>query len=250
MWNKPEILNAAASLLFAAAFLLAAYGAVHYAVRLPQFPLREVRVTGTLAHVTRSQLETLAEQEFKGNFFTLDLAMARAGLETLPWVRSATVRRQWPDRLEVTLEEHVPLARWGAAALVNTHGEVFTAAYDRSLPVFIGPQGSAKEIAIQYGYFRRSLAAIGQVPVQVQVSPRRAWQVRLDSGLVLVLGRERMEPRLDRFVAVYDRTVGSLQRKLDYADLRYPHGFAVRIPELKREPLEQRRRASANTKRG
>ena len=58
MWDKPDILNAVASLLFAAAFLLAAYGAVHYVVRLPAFPLREVRVNGELAHVTLEQIET------------------------------------------------------------------------------------------------------------------------------------------------------------------------------------------------
>lgn len=245
MWDKPDLLNPAASLLFASAFLLAAYGAVHYVVRLPAFPLREVRINGGLAHVTLEQVETIVRRELEGNFFTLDLAAARAAFEKLPWVRKVNVRRQWPDRLEVTLEEHVPLARWGNTALVNTEGEVFTAAYDGKLPLFVGPPASAKEMAIQYGYFQRSLAAIGQVPVQVQVSLRRAWEVRLDSGLTLELGRDSIESRLDRFIAAYDRTVNRLQRKLDYADLRYPNGFAVRIPELKREPQEKRRRGKA-----
>ena len=251
MWDKPEILNSAANVLFGVAFLLAAYGAVHYVVRLPEFPLREVHVKGELTHITLDQVETVIRRELVGNFFTLDLAAARAGFEMLPWVRAVNTRRQWPDRIEVTLEEHLPLARWGsAAALVNTYGEVFTATYDGKLPLFVGPQGSAKEIAIQYGYFRRSLEAIGQVPAQVHVSPRRAWRIRLDSGLVIELGRERIESRLDRFVAVYDRTVRPLQRKLDYVDLRYPNGFAVRIPELKFEPRDKHRRGAGNTKRG
>jgi cell division septal protein FtsQ len=342
MWDKPDLLNAVASLLFASAFLLAAYGAVHYVVRLPAFPLREVRINGELSHVTLDQVETIVRRELQGNFFTLDLAAARAAFEKLPWVRKVNVRRQWPDRLDVALEEHVPLARWGDAALINTQGEVFTAASDGApasreqgpaergggtrlrdassresgaalssagvasvsgvtspkgapvptsggapasreqgsrlrdasgresgaapssagvasvsgvtspkgapvptsggaLPLFIGPPESAKVMAIQYGYFQRSLAAIGQVPVQVQVSPRRAWQVRLDSGLVIELGRDSIESRLDRFTAVYDRTVNRLQRKLDYVDLRYPNGFAVRIPELRHDPREKRR---------
>jgi cell division protein FtsQ len=215
-------------------------------VRLPVFPLREVLVDGDLAHVTREQLETLARREVKGNFFTLDLAEVRAAFAMLPWVRRVEVRRQWPDRLEVVLEEHVPLARWGNAALVNTHGEVFAAAYDGApVPMFIGPAQSAKEVAIQYDYFLRRLATIGQVPVEVQVSPRRAWQVRLASGLTLKLGRERIEARLDRYIAVYGRTLGRLQRKLDYVDLRYPNGFAVRIPELKSDPQHLRRGGKA-----
>ena len=243
MWDKPDILNAIASVLFAAALLLVAYGAVHYLMRLPAFALREVRVNGALAHLTRGQLATLVRREIKGNFFTLDLRAARAAFATLPWVRKVDVRRQWPGRLEVALEEHVPLARWGSSAFVNIHGEVFTATYDGApvppfdgaLPLFIGPPESVKEIAIQYGYFRRRLAAIGQVPVEVRVSPRRAWQIRLASGLTLKLGRAHVEARLDRYIAVYDRTIRPLRRGLDYVDLRYPNGFAVRVPELRTE---------------
>ncbi len=216
-------------------------------MRLPVFPLREVRITQELAHVTPDQVETIVAHEFSGNFFTLDLARARAGFEKLPWVRNVNVRRQWPDRLDVTLEEHVPLGRWGSAALVNTYGELFAAAYDGDLPLFVGPPGSAKEIAIQYGYFQRSLGALGVAPVQVQVSARRAWQVRLASGLTLELGRENVEARLDRFVAVYARTVGQLQRRITYVDLRYPNGFAVGIPELAREPAPAPKRRPART---
>ena len=235
MWDRPDILNAIANTLFAAAFVLLAFVALHFAVRLPLFPLREVVVNGELAHTTAQQLEAAAKRELKGNFFTVDLAHARAVFERLPWARRVSVRREWPDRLLVDLEEHVPLARWGDTALVDTYGDVFAAAYDGELPVFIGPQGSAPEIAIQYDYFRRTLARIGRTPAQVQISARKAWEIRLDDRLVLELGREQLEERLSRFVALYERTIGPLQRRIEYADLRYPNGFAVRIPGLKLE---------------
>lgn len=239
MWDRPDILNGIANALFAAAFVFIAYATVYYAVRLPGFPLREVRITHELAHVTSDQIEAIVAHELNGNFFTLDLEHTRAAFEKLPWVRNVNVRRQWPDRLDVTLEEHVPLGRWGDAALVNTYGETFAAAYDPKLPLFVGPPGSAKEIAIQYGYFQRSLGAIELTPVQVEVSARRAWRVRIASGITLELGRDSIEARLDRFIAVYARTVGSLQRRLTYVDLRYPNGFAVGIPELAREQTEK-----------
>lgn len=249
MWDRPDILNGVANALFAAALLLGAYAAIHTVVRLPVFPLREVRVMSALIHVTPAQIETVVARELRGNFFTLDLEHARAGFEKLPWVRKVNVRRQWPDRLEVALEEHVPLGRWGNAGLVNTHGETFTAAFDGVLPLFVGPPGSATEIAIQYGYFLRSLGTIGLTPVHVQVSARRAWQVRVATGITLQLGREHVESRLDRFVEVYARTVGLLQRKLTYVDLRYTNGFAVGIPELAPEqadPPRNRLPARAN----
>ncbi|HKU69542.1 MAG TPA: cell division protein FtsQ/DivIB, partial [Burkholderiales bacterium] len=82
---------------------------------------------------------------------------------------------------------------------------------------------------------------IGQTPVQVQVNARRAWQLKLHNGLTLELGREDIEARLSRFVALHDRTIGRLERRIDYVDLRYANGFAVRVPELRHEKTEPRR---------
>lgn len=242
MWDRPDILNRISGALVGLAVVLALYGAIRYVVHLPLFPLRYVKVTAPVAHVTAAQIETIIQSSLRGNFFTLDLPAARTAFEKLPWVRSVHVRRQWPDRLEVTLEEHQPLARWGTTALVNTHGETFQAAYGGDLPVFVGPPGSAKEIAIQYDFFRRSLMPLQRKPMRVQLSARRAWEVRLDDGLTLELGRENMEARLQRFVASYDRTLGRLQRRIQYVDLRYPNGYAVRIPELKFEKAPPERR--------
>ena len=241
MWDRPALMNAVANTLFAIAALLVLAAVAIQVARLPAFSLREVSVGGELKHVTRDQIEDVVGRELKGNFFTINLAATRAAFERLPWVRQVNVRRHWPASLEVALEEHVPFARWGATAIVNTQGEVFRAAYDGTLPVFIGPDGTAREIAIQYLYFRRSLAAIGETPVEVQLTARRAWQVKLASGMTIVLGRESVEARLARFVAVHDRTLGQLGRRIDYVDLRYANGFAARIPELRHEKAEPRR---------
>jgi cell division protein FtsQ len=241
MWDKTVLMNGLAGALYAVATVLALYVAWALAARLPMFTLREVRVGGELAHVTRGEIEGVVQRDLRGNFLTLDLAATSGSFEKLPWVRKVSVRRLWPARLDVVLEEHVPLARWAGAALVNTHGEVFRAAYDGKLPVFIGPEGMAREIAIQFRYFRGSLETIGQTPVRVQVSPRRAWELKLESGATVVLGREQVEARLARFVAVHDRTLARLGRDVDYVDLRYSNGFAVRVPELRHEKAEPKR---------
>jgi cell division protein FtsQ len=245
MWDRPDILNRTANVLFAIAALALAYGAVWTVVRMPVFALRQVSITGDAHHITRAQVEAIAKDELKGTFFTLNLPRLRVAFEKLPWVREVNLRRRWPARLEVNVVEHVPLARWGNVALVNTHGEVFQAAYDGKLPTFVGPQGTSKEIAIQYDFFRRQLAAIGSTPVLVQVTARRAWQVRLDGGPTLELGREDTEARLARYLQVHERTVGALKRRIEYVDLRYANGFAVRIPELKGEPADARRAAGS-----
>ena len=88
----------------------------------------------------------------------------------------------------------------------------------------------------RYGAFRQALRPLALEPRQVLLSPRYAWQLRLSNGLTLELGRDQLKQpvleRLSRFVAFYAETLGSLDRRLDYVDLRYPNGFALRVPEI------------------
>ena len=232
MWDNAAALNRLSELLFAAVALMVLVGAVRFAIHQPVFALSEVRVVGAPGFVTLEQVEAITQRDFRGTFFTLDIERLRASFEKLPWVRKADVRRQWPDRVEVVIEEHKPFARWGNEALVNSYGEVFEAAYDGTLPVFTGPAGTVKEIVAQYDVFRRNLAAIGRTPVLVRLSPRRAWQVRLDNGMTLEVGREQVAARVARFLSAYPQTIAPLGRRADYVDLRYANGFAVRVPEL------------------
>lgn len=245
MWDKPTALTMLADLLFVAALLGVLYAGVAYAVRLPAFAINGVRVVTPVEHVTRAQIEEIVRREVRGTFFTLHLGATRAAFEKLPWVRSADVRRQWPGSLEVALTEHVPLARWGKEALVNVHGEVFEAAFDGVLPLFNGPAGVAKEMTIQYDHFRRSLAAIGKTPGAINVSARRAWQIQLDDGMTLDLGREHVEERLRRFVITYPRTIARMTHPVDRVDLRYANGFAARVPGLPPAADETRRKRGA-----
>lgn len=233
MWDNAAALRMSANFLFALAACLLLYGTAHYVVHLPVFPLRDIRVSGDVGHVTREQVEAVVSRELRGNFFTVDLEQARAAFEKLPWVRRVNVRRQWPDRLEFSVEEHRPIARWGSTALVSAQGEVFEAAINATLPVLQGPEGSAQEVVSRYQAFQGELNTVGKHIVQTTLSARRAWILKLDDGMVLELGRENIESKLASFVAAYDRTVARLPQPSKYIDLRYSNGFAVRTPGLK-----------------
>jgi cell division protein FtsQ len=233
MWDDHRLLDRVANLLFGLAVLGLSYAALMAALRLPVFPLRGVTVIGDVANTTREQVEAIAREELRGNFFTVDLEATRLAFEKLPWVRSATARRAWPGRLEVAIEEHVAVARWRDSALVNDRGEVFEAATGARLPVLIGPEGSAAEMIAQYAVFADVLRPVGRVPAEVRLSERRAWEVELDSGEVLELGRHDLIARLARFTAVYEQTVARLPRRAHRVDLRYPNGFALRQPGLR-----------------
>lgn len=245
-WDQPKVLGVTADLLNFAAAAALAFAAVMALARLPFFSLTEVQVETPLRRVTAQQIEYAVRSAVKGNFFTVDLKRVQSAFEKLPWVRRVTVRRVWPGSVAVGIEEHVATAVWkpgeGENRLVNTYGEVFTAASDATLPAFAGPEGSAPEVLARYEEFRESLAPLGRRLQKITLSPRHAWQLRLEDGLVVDLGRDqpksRAVERLQRFTAEYAALSSQIEGPVLKADLRYPNGFAVRPvqtrPEAKR----------------
>ena len=237
MWDNPRLLNAVAGFLTALALVALSGAALVAFARTPLFPLREVQVRGALAQTSRAEVEAAMQSRITGNFFAADLAVIREALEQLPWVRRVEVRRAWPDRIDVAIEEHVAFVHWGEAALVNPDGERFPATLDAPLPRFHGPDGAEREVTRRFREFARLVAPLGVRVERVTLSSRGAWQLRLSSGLALELGRdlggESPEARLARFVAAYPATLGRLARAHENVDLRYPNGFALRVPEFK-----------------
>lgn len=236
MWHKPQLMNVVSDLLLvvAAAALLVAIAV--WGMRLPLFPLRDVVVMHELQEVQRSEIERSLAGLLLGNFFSVNLDGLRQSLEKLPWVRHAEVRRQWPSRLEIRLEEHQPAAHWGEGAthLVNTFGEVFAAPLSRDLhlPYLGGPTGSSAEVLRYYEEFSRTLRPIGRSPEQVFLSPRLAWFLKLEDGMLVELGREQTKApislRMQRFVAYYPALSDSRRLRPIAVDMRYPNGFALR----------------------
>jgi cell division protein FtsQ len=231
MWDNPRLLNAAAGFLVGLVALACALTGLHWLLRTAPFPVRVVELRTPLKQASRAEVEAALARHGAGNFFAVPIDELRGALERLPWVRAAAVRRVWPDRLEITIEEHVALARWGADALVNTHGERFAATSNEPLPTFIGPSGSEAEVTRRYARFSRLLAPLGSALERVALSPRHAWQLRLASGMQLTLGRDAdlAEQRLARFVAAYADPLQAGARAPRVVDLRYPNGFALRV---------------------
>jgi cell division septal protein FtsQ len=201
------MMNLLADLLFLIGGALLAWSGTVALQNLPAFPLQQVVVATPVEQVSRAQIEHTARTVLTGNFFTVNLDASRAAFERMPWVRSASLRRLWPDGVELSIEEHRAAARWtpqdGESRLVNGRGEVFLANTEDTLPRLIGPEGSAPRVLERYRAFSEALAATGRKPVLVRLSAREAWQVKLDDGVVLELGRDQakhpLAERLDRY---------------------------------------------------
>jgi cell division protein FtsQ len=240
MWHRPNLLNALADLLFAAAAATLLVAAAIWVLRTPFSPVREVVFSGPLRHVQAGEVEQVLQGGLlAGNFLSLNVDRVRDELERLPWVRRVEIRRVWPSRLEIFMEEQKAVARWGMdrGELVNSYGEVFAALLPdedaAKLPLLYGPPGTADDLLRSFSDFAAMLKPIGRTPRQLVLSQRLAWQLVLDNGLQIELGREQgkapVATRLQRFVAVYPETVGARGDVPQAVDLRYPNGFALRV---------------------
>lgn len=219
-----------ANVLYVGAGALLAYALFAWLVSLPLFALHRVDVRGELRHVSEEGVRLVASRGVRGNFFTVDLNDVRTAFEKLPWVDEARVSRRWPDTLVVELVEHVPLARWNDNSLVNTEGEVFSAASSAELPRLSGFEGAGREVVGAYRLYGQVLAPLGLRIAELSLSPRRAWRLKTDSGLEIALGRKDVESRLKRFAGQYRKLSERLGAAPSYVDLRYADGFAVKLP--------------------
>ena len=236
-----KLMNLTATLVFAVFGLVLLAAGARWVLRQPFFPIAGIKVDGQVTHNNVVTLRANVAPQLAGNFFTVDLARARTAFESVPWVRKAVVRREFPNKLRATLTEHVPVAHWGDEAgskLVNGFGEVFeanVAEVDDQLPRLDGPVEQAGQVLGMY----RVLAPLFQ-PYDLSIeelglSSRGSWHVLLDSGALIELGRGRSEEvvtRTERFLrtvsqvaAQYGRTVASVEG----ADLRHNEGYALRM---------------------
>jgi cell division protein FtsQ len=242
-----RLMNATAAALAGVAAILVAAIAVMGLARQPFFAIRSISVEGDVSRNSVSTIRANAASKLAGNFMTMDLRAVRRAFESVPWVRIAVVRRVWPNRLRVELEEHRPVAIWGTEGgsekLVNSFGEVFEAnvgdVEDDALPTLAGPDGSSQHVLAMLARVEAGLAPLGARVEALTLSGRGSWQASLDSGAVVELGRgsdDDVIARAARFVATVDQVTSRYQRPLQYADLRHSDGYAVRLKGVSTTP--------------
>ncbi len=192
-------------------------------------PLKVVRADGKFRYMQRQDLEQAVADLTRDGFLTVEVAAIRDRARILPWADQESVRRAWPDSLQLWVEEHVPLSRWQGQAMLNMRGEVFrpkVGSIPSGFPLLSGPDGSEKELARNYLSIKVRLGSMGLDVEEIKMDERRAWSIKLNSGAVIRLGNKDLEHRLARFYSIYPLLQAD-KRQMKQVDLRYTNGFAV-----------------------
>lgn len=228
-WQWPEIDWRRAARIGAA---LAAVGLLGLLVtRALDEPIDQVTLEGRFQRVSPLELEQAVRKRVDGaGLVSVDLAALQRSVEALPWVDRATVARAWPRGLRIEVTEQVAAARWGADGLLNARGELFLTGarfLPPELPRLSGPVGSEGAVARRYLAIQGRLAEGGVRLTALRLDARGAWEIDLDNGVRIRLGRRDVDERFERFVAAALRLVMQRGAELAYVDMRYSNGFAA-----------------------
>jgi cell division protein FtsQ len=193
-------------------------------------PVQTISMDGSFQRVSPGQIEKAVAPYAHAGFMSADLDDIQRAVEALPWVDHARVQRRWPDSLHVTVIEQTAAARWGDSGLLNTRGELFVknaAHVPAELPRLSGPEGTESAVAQRFMSAQGRMLEAGLRIAAVRLDERGAWELDLDSGVTVRLGRRDVDERIDRFIRTASQVIAHRMSEISYVDMRYSNGFAI-----------------------
>ncbi|WP_310625938.1 cell division protein FtsQ/DivIB [Limnohabitans sp.] len=249
-----KLMHMAASLMFVGLVLGALGAGVWALVRLPAFVLTGIAVHGDVEHNNEVTLRANVVTKFTGNFFTADLGRVRNAFESVPWVRLASVQREFPNRLRVTLQEHKPVAYWGEDGeqrMLNSYGEVFEANAgdldDDKMPRLSGPDSQSLQVLSMYLALAPAFKELTLALDSLELTERGSWRARLQHGGVMELGQGSVDDvmtrmqRVSKTLAQVTQRLGRKVTAIESADLRYENGYALRVRGVSTQDVSAKR---------
>ena len=205
------------------------------ALELWRQPLQSVRVTGPFVNVSRQELEVAIAPHLPRAFLWVDVSAIRQAARAIPEIEDVSVRRVWPDRLDIEVREREAVARWRGRKLLEANASLFEPRSLESfamLPRLEGPSGRHRQVLERW----RQLDEIAQEYLNARVTrleahARGAWMAELTNGIVVQLATDTFEDDLPRYARAFPRALGPRLHDIKAIDLRYGNGFAVRWRE-------------------
>ncbi len=230
-FGRSAVMTLATLMSFVALGLLVA----DHLYRPDTFKIEQLKITGQFRYLKPSDVEAVVVDSASGNFFSLDLDQIKAKAQSLAWVESVDVRREWPETLVLAVQEHRPAMRWGKGKWVTTAGQVIELPESidaKNVITLNGRESQAKRILMKATHWKAKLQAHGLELRGVSLSDSDAWTLELfdqaqNAQFDLLLGHQDVSERLARFQMLFDKKFRFAERPLKRVDARYPDGLAV-----------------------
>ncbi len=218
-------------------FLFASAGVAWvYAGMIAQerWPIRWVEIDGPFKRVSAEQVRARLTPLVEGSFFTVEPVFMRDTASEMAWVSAVSVRKSWPDTIQVTIHEHTPVAHWINGQLLAANGQQFNVpAADeiQGLPWLSSPESQLHLVFENWKRFDDALLNIGQEIEHLSLDARGSWSARLSGGTEVRFGKGDVFEKLDTLVSTWAGLMQGQDLPPVSIDLRYTNGFAVLWPQ-------------------
>lgn len=194
---------------------------------------QDIKISGLSHHDPEAVLSHIGVKP-GGSLFGFDAEEARILLESLDWIADADVRRAFPNRLEISLNERAPFAIWqmdGNYSVIDREGTEMSGLNPlslRGLPLVSG-KGANTAAAAYVNQMEAIPAVMRKVQAAARVGERR-WTLYLDNGVKIALPEVNVEAALNR-VAALDATQNILSKGIVEIDLRTQDRMVIALAE-------------------
>jgi len=204
-----------------------------------------------LENQQKDELLTVVAEHLNGGFFSLEIEkFSRQLTEKLAWIKSVSVKKVWPDKLQLTIIEYTPVVRWQSVNIVGTgktnsqsslisqYGVIFkpelTQAQQKkfnSMVVLTGSDDSAGKVLLQCMEINKQLKQLALGIKHCGMNNRRSWTTTMvlkdGQNVTLKLGKREVMKKLTGFIDIFSGRLKRYLALIDYADLRYSNGFTI-----------------------
>jgi cell division protein FtsQ len=173
-------------------------------------------------------LKKSIQPKIKG-FFSTNMLVLKQEILRKPFVDEVMIKRLWPDTLLIELTESCIVAKWGEGGCISSQGKIIPIKLnnDHNLPLFQGPNEQAGKILEFYNTLSALLPPHHLAVSKLELNRRHSWQVTLDNGIKILLGRKDAMEHMKLFLAIYQKLKKQHANDIDYIDLRYPNGISL-----------------------
>jgi cell division protein FtsQ len=201
--------------------------------------IRTVRIEGRLTAAEQAAVERAVAPVLKSGFLAIDLEDVVASVLALSWPRRVSARRDWPYGLHLLVDKETLVARWGEGRALNSAGHIIETleTVDLTLPLISCAHADGARALGVFEMLERPVRDSGLVITQLEENSLGEWQVTLTGGLDVMLGRDGIAPRLERFLAVYRHLEEERVQRIASVDARYANGVAVGWRSLDEESM-------------
>ena len=243
LWNCPNSMTTVTRIVLMFSVLCLIITMLPWFFSQPNFHLKYLILnisSDNVQHVKPKELKKLVIMELNGTALTTDLGPIYKSVLSHPWIKEATVRRIWPNKILVNLVEHNIIGVWSDGRFVTQAGKLLqfdklqSESINKEKNCFLlkldGPNETVTAVLDRASMISKKASKVGLQTTGVQLTSQYDWRVFFSNGMKMELGGENLETPLEKRLDNFFNSIAWVRKKIKKdlisVDLRYAQGFA------------------------